>query len=134
MKDFKVTKLDEDYLVIREYAWQRPETITVTITVTDESGNSTVFKEWKEQRKPEQKELLPDIYIFSKRQLEVMERNFKICSCPITQKGLRRYSLACGSCDSWYGQPARTAKALLKKGVPVTKELYGLFTHIRGEA
>lgn len=132
MEDLKVIELDDEFIIIREYAWQRPETITVSITETDESGNVRLVKEWKEQRKPGKRELCEDVYIFTKIHLEKMEYNFKIGNCPITQKGLRRYSLAYGSGDNWYGCPARTAKQMLKKGVAVPKELYGLFAHVNG--
>lgn len=133
MEGLIVIELDDEFVIIREYAWQRPETITVSITETDESGNVRLVKEWVEQRKPEKRLLCDEIYIFNKRQVEVMQRNYELGNCPITTKGLCRYSLAWGSGDSWYGQPAKTAKAMLKKGVAVPKELYGLFTHIRGE-
>lgn len=132
MENFKVTELDDEFIIIQEYAWQRPETITVSITETDEAGNTRLVKEWKEKRKPENKELLAGIYIFNKSQLDKMKYNYQLGNCPITTKGLCRYSLAWGSCNNWYGQPARTAKRMLKKGVAVPKELYGLFTHVNG--
>lgn len=134
MKEFNVVQLDDEYCIVRDYKYQPPEKITVTITETDACGNTTLVKEWQETRKPEKKELCDEVYIFNKRQLEVIQRNYELGSCPITTKGLCRYSLAWGSRDNWYGQPARTAKALLKKGVPVPKELYGLFLHVRGAA
>ncbi|AID17661.1 hypothetical protein ECBP5_0007 [Escherichia phage ECBP5] len=132
MENFKVTELDDEFIIIQEYAWQRPETITVSITETDEAGNTKLVKEWKEQRKPENKELLADIYIFNKSQLDMMRWNYQLGNCPITQKGLRRYSLAYGSGNNWFGCPARTAKQMLKRGVAIPKELYGLFTHVNG--
>lgn len=133
MEDFKLVELDDEFVIVREYAWQRPETIVVTITETDESGNVTVVKEWKEQRKPKKKELLEDVYIFTKHHLQIMQDNYKLGNCPVTQKGLRRYSLAYGSGDSWYGCPARTARQMAKKGVPLPKEAFGLYTYINGD-
>ena len=132
MENFKVTELDDEFIIIQEYSYQRPETITVSITETDEYGNVRLVKEWKEQRKPENKELLADIYIFNKSQLEKMKYNYQLGNCPITAKGLCRYSLAYGSGDKWFGCPARTAKQMLKKGVAVPKYIYGLFTHVNG--
>ena len=82
MEGLKVIELDDEFVIIREYAWQRPETITVSIMETDESGNVRLVKEWKEQRKPEKRELFEDVYIFTKIHLERMEYNFQAFQLP----------------------------------------------------
>lgn len=130
MEGLKVIELDDEFVIIREYAYQKPEKVIGQIVETYADGTQRIIKEWEEWRKPNKQDLCEDIYIFTKLHLEKMEYNFKLGNCPITQKGLRRYSLAYGSGDNWYGCPARTAKQMLKKGVAVPKEVYGLFTHI----
>lgn len=132
MEDFKLTELDDEFLIIQEYAYQKPERVISQIIETYADGTQKVIKEWEEWRKPNKQDLCKDVYIFTKPQLERMKQNYKLGNCPITTKGLCRYSLAWGSCNNWYGQPGRTAKRMLKKGVAIPKELYGLFTHVNG--
>lgn len=133
MNGFKLIQLDDEYLIVRQYAYKKPEKVLVITTETYENGESKVVKSQEEWRRPASNELDEDIYIFTNRQLQLMQDNYKLGNCPITQKGLRRYSSAYGSGTSWFGCPAKTARELAKKGVPLPKEAFGIYTYITGE-
>lgn len=131
MSDYKVTDLGEGFLLIQPYEYQKKEKVIILTTEAYEDGTAKVVSERTEWREP--KPVLGDyMYIFTKSQYDKMLSNYELGNCPVTPKGLSRYSNANGSGCTWYGQPAKTAKMMAKAGVKLPKELFGLYTLILG--
>lgn len=134
MKDLVVTQLDDEYLMIQVELYKKPEKVITVITETYEDGTSKVIETKTDYRRVGKRELSETVYIFTTHQLAKMQENYQLGNCPITVKGLMRYSNAYGSkSGGWYGQPAKTARALAKKGVPLPKEAFSLMACINGE-
>lgn len=131
MSDYKITDLGEGFLLVQPYMHQQKEKVTILVTESYEDGTAKVVSErieWRE-RKPVLGEYM---YIFNQSQWDKMLYNYQLGNCPVTSKGLTRYSNANGYGSTWYGQPAKTAKAMAKAGVKLPKELFGLYSLILG--
>lgn len=118
------------YMLIREtYITRSTVKAVKTTTITFDDGYSRTEEEEVEVSRDTVCHY-EDIYLFNQNQYDTMVRNYELGGCPITEKGLRRYSLAYGSGTNWYGQPGRWAREFAKKGIPVPKELYGMMACI----
>lgn len=121
------------YMLLREtYVTMAVVKATKTTTLTFEDGYSRSEEEEVEVSRNTTC-YYEHIYLFNQKQYDTMVRNFELGGCQVTEKGLRRYSLAFGSGTNWYGQPGRWAREFAKEGVPVPKELYGMMACILNE-
>lgn len=131
MSYYKITDLGEGFLLIQPYVYQKKEKVAITTIETYEDGIGKVVSERTEWR--ERKPVLGDyMYIFTESQYDKMLSNYELGNSAVTQKGLSRYSSACGHGCNWSGQPAKTAKMMAKAGIKLPKELFGLYSLILG--
>lgn len=131
MIDYKITDLGEGFLLIQPYEYPNKKKVIIITTEAYEDGTAKVVSERTEWRYPELV-LCDYMYIFTQSQYDKMLANYELGNCPVTPKGLSRYSNAYGYGACWYGQPAKTAKMMAKSGVKLPKGLFGLYSLILG--
>ncbi len=109
MSNLKITELGAELLIIQQ-AEHKPK-LCVIIKVTEQVAGSeeVVVVSTKTEYRKQPVTYSGDLFVFTRQQYKKMLENFALGNCPVTTKGLRRYSTAWGSGTEWWNQPARAA-------------------------